>query len=180
MLTFFNIILTLNCFFASLVVFSKNVVYSLMCLNFVVVGSCLILFFLRLEFIVFILLLVYVGAIAVLFLFVILMLRFKEKQQLPQPTAFGIKLFVYLVMLVKINFVVYFFNKQVTLLTANSSYEYIKQNTDLAIFNYTTGVNDTAYFLNIYTQKYSFFIVIGLILVLSLVGAISLSTKAKN
>ena len=77
---FFNLIIIWNCFFASLVILNRNSLYSIVSLIFVIVGSCFMLFSLEIEFLAFILLLIYIGAIAVLFLFIMMMLRLNEEE----------------------------------------------------------------------------------------------------
>ena len=64
-----------NYFFAVMVIFSRNALYSILSLVFLIVtGSCFLLL-LEIEFLSFIILLLYIGAISVLFLFVVMMLR---------------------------------------------------------------------------------------------------------
>jgi len=62
-------------FFAALVIFSTNALYSILSLAFTVLSTCAILFLLEVEFLSFILILLYTGAITVLFLFVVMMVR---------------------------------------------------------------------------------------------------------
>ena len=71
---FYNLISICNCFFATIVIFSRDPLYSIISLVCFIVSSCLILFLLKIEFLTFILLLIYIGAISVLFLFIVMML----------------------------------------------------------------------------------------------------------
>ena len=64
-----------NYFFAVMVIFSRNALYSILSLVFLIVtGSCFLLL-LEIEFLSFIILLLYIGAISALFLFVVMMLQ---------------------------------------------------------------------------------------------------------
>lgn len=58
-----------------MVIFSSNPIYAVISLIFVILGSSCILFLLKVEFLAFILLLIYIGAISVLFLFVVMLLQ---------------------------------------------------------------------------------------------------------
>lgn len=73
--------LSIYCFFFFLfslfIPFSKNPIYSIICLNFCFILSCCLLFFLGIDFIAISFLIIYVGAIAVLFLFIVMMLNLK-------------------------------------------------------------------------------------------------------
>mgnify|MGYP006131181271 CR=1 FL=1 len=87
----FNFILIWNFFFATMVSFCRNSLYSIISLVFLIVGCCFILFYLEVEFLTFILLLIYIGALSVLFLFVVMMLKLdqSEKQSNSKFTTFS-------------------------------------------------------------------------------------------
>jgi len=61
-----------------MIIFCRNSLYSIISFIFLIIGSCFILFSLNVEFLIFILLLIYIGAISVLFLFVVMMLHLDE------------------------------------------------------------------------------------------------------
>lgn len=79
-----------NYFFAVMVIFSSNALYSILSLVFLIVtGSCFLLL-LEIEFLSFIILLLYVGAISVLFLFVVMMLQLgKTNSKMSQISFFS-------------------------------------------------------------------------------------------
>lgn len=180
---FFNLIIIWNCFFASLVILNRNSLYSIVSLIFVIVGSCFMLFSLDIEFLAFILLLIYIGAIAVLFLFIMMMLRLNEEEiKKNKKFILSVKYFIYIIVLFKISYISLYFNKKLTLSLDTFSYEYIKYNDDLNIFYdllFKTE-NDIILFFNIFTQKYFFFLVIGFILLFAMVGSIAICLKQKN
>ena len=83
MLTFLGVLL------AVLITWGANPVYSLLTLitSSLTLGVCLLM--LGLEFIPFLIVLIYVGAVAVLFLFVVMMINFKlDQQQFYLPESF--------------------------------------------------------------------------------------------
>jgi NADH:ubiquinone oxidoreductase subunit 6 (subunit J) len=75
-------------FFATMVIFSTNSLYSIFSLIILIVGAIFILFSLKIEFLSFILLLIYIGALVVLFLFIIMMLDI-HKEELIKLTVFN-------------------------------------------------------------------------------------------
>ena len=80
---FYNFFSSLIFFFATMVIFCQNSLYSILSLVFTIVGSCYILFSLQVEFLTFLLLLIYIGAITVLFLFVVMMLQLHQDSHKP-------------------------------------------------------------------------------------------------
>jgi len=92
--TFFSIFLVVS---ATMVVISKQPVFSLLFLVGSFLAAALILFLLECEFLAFLFIIIYVGAIAVLFLFAIMMLELKLHslnkntiKYLPVALIFGI------------------------------------------------------------------------------------------
>ena len=75
------ILFTLGVLFAMYVIYSNNIVYSLLCLVMVFLLSGIILLSLRIEFLGYMLIIVYVGAIAILFLFVVMTLDITREAQ---------------------------------------------------------------------------------------------------
>jgi NADH-quinone oxidoreductase subunit J len=170
----FNILLTLIFYFATLVIFCNSLVYNILSLVFLIVGSCLILLVLRVEFLAFIFLLVYIGAITVLFVFIVLMLQLNSSElgQI-QKFYFYIYSLLYAMFAVKLNIYLHFFIKKLCILIDFFSYEF-------TMFNEIAGLvisGDSIIFLNIFTQNYFIFLIVGIILLFSMVGSISLCFK---
>lgn len=182
----YNFILIWNFFFAIMVILSRNSLYSIISLIFVILGSCFLLFCLEVEFLTFILLLIYIGAIAILFLFVMMMLELnKEEIKKKSLVVLSTKYLLYFICIFKLLFLVMFFNKKLSIMLNSFSYEFLNYNEDLNIFHNSLFKidNDVILFLNIFTQKYFFFSVIGIILLFAMVGAIALcigSSSKKN
>ena len=65
-------------FCAIMVIYAQNPLWSILSFIATIIGSAFILFFLQIEFLTFILLLVYIGAIAILFLFLVMMLELAQ------------------------------------------------------------------------------------------------------
>jgi NADH-quinone oxidoreductase subunit J len=141
------------------------------------------LFSLEIEFLAFILMLIYVGAISVLFLFIIMMLKL-NKEEIHKDLYFVLssKYYIYILFLSKIILFLFYFNKKLSLSLDSFSYEFLKYNNDLNIFSTKLFQieNDISIFFNVFTQKYFFFIIIGFILLFSMVGSISLCLKKKS
>nr|QFP99048.1 NADH dehydrogenase subunit 6 [Rhizaria sp.] len=173
----FNLLLFWNYFFATMVIFCRNSLYSIISLVFLIVGACFILFSLNIEFLTFILLLIYIGAISVLFLFVVMMLQINtiEKQ-----VSFNFNLsryyLIYFIAILKFCSFLFYFNKKLCLSLSLFSFEYIKHNKDIESFSHflLNNSNDTIIFLSLFSQKFLFFIIIGFTLLFSMVGSIAL------
>jgi NADH-quinone oxidoreductase subunit J len=141
------------------------------------------LFSLEIEFLAFILMLIYIGAISILFLFIIMMLKL-NKEEIHKNLYFALssKYYIYILILLKIILFLFHFNKKLSLSLDNFSYEFLKYNDDLNIFSTKLFQieNDILIFFNIFTQKYLFFLIVGFILLFSMIGSISLCLKKKS
>ena len=100
-----------------------------MSLVFVVIGSCFILFALKVEFLALIFMLIYIGAIAILMLFIILILQLKEYKILYNMNFITNSTnLLYLIFICKVFFYFYYYNKLLSIAISIFSYEYL--NTD--------------------------------------------------
>lgn len=167
-----------------MVIFCRNSLYSIISLVFLIVGSCFILFTLKVEFLTFILLLIYIGAMSVLFLFVVMMLKLDklDKQSLLNTYRLSKDYFVYLIISIKLCCFIFYFNKKLCLSLNLFSLEFIRYNNDMEnchhfVFN---SRNDNIIFLSLFSQKFLFFIIVGFTLLFSMIGSIALClTKNK-
>jgi NADH:ubiquinone oxidoreductase subunit 6 (subunit J) len=175
-------LLTFNCLCGVLVIISKDSLYALICLILTILGSCLSLFFFGFEFLALLILLAYIGAITILFLFLIVMLELgqsynskinnKYNESIPasfctyscyQATVFS-----------------YYFNAKLSGTINNFSLEYLKVNTDFELSYPFIFTEDTDIFASLFTQRYYFIILVGLILLFAMVGSIILCVKTKT
>ena len=167
-----------------MVIFCRNSLYSIISLVFLIVGSCFILFTLKVEFLTFILLLIYIGAMSVLFLFVVMMLKLDklDKPKILNTSRVSKHYFVYLIIIVKVFCFIFYFNKKLCLSLNLYSLEFIKYNNDMENFHHFlfNNRNDNIIFLTLFSQKYLFFIIVGFTLLFSMIGSIALClTKNK-
>lgn len=75
------ILTALSVLFSLYVVYSNNIIYSLLCLVMVFFLSGLLMLALRVEFLGYVVIIVYVGALAILFLFVVMTLDITSEEQ---------------------------------------------------------------------------------------------------
>ena len=164
-------------FFSSIIIFSavmvitvQNPVHSVLFLILSFIASSALLFFLEVEFILFIFIVVYVGAIAVLFLFVVMMLDIKittvNKDLLKY---FPIGSLIGLFFLIEILHTLY---KDIPALPSNflDSYKLINW------INNIDGITNMESLGQIlYTGFFTYFLIVGLILLVAMFGAISLT-----
>jgi len=173
-----NFILIWNCFFATMVIFCRNSLYSIISLAFLIIGCCFILFILKVEFLTFILLLIYIGAISILFLFVVMMLKLNqiEKQSNSNLRTFSKNYLIYIILSLKLCCFIFFFNKKLCFSLSFISFEFSKFNKDIQNSSYFLfdNQNDNIIFLSLFSQKFLFFIIVGFTLLFSMVGSIAL------
>jgi NADH-quinone oxidoreductase subunit J len=175
----FNYILISIFFFATMVIFCRNSLYSILSLIIIIVSSCFILFSLKIEFLSFLLLLIYVGGIAVLFLFMVIMLQLYKDTK--QTTIFFLSQNYLLCIFLCLKFVVfiYFFNKVFCSSLNLISFEYLKYNKDNNLFFNIIWNTDTLIFLNLFTTKAFLFFILGFTLLFSMIGSIAICLNQK-
>ena len=152
-----NFLLTWNFFFATIVILCNNVIYAIVGLVCLIVGSCCILFLLKIEFLSFILLLIYIGAILILFLFIVMMLQINSEELKKTKNFVLLKHnLLYVVLTLKTIFFFYFFNKKICISINLFSYEFIKLNDTINIFKNISlsTTNDAIIFLSLFSQKF--------------------------
>ena len=167
-----------------MIIFCRNSLYSIISLIFLIIGSCFILFSLKIEFLTLILLLIYIGAISVLFLFVVMMLKLNKTEKpgsLPSFSKLSKNYLIYVLLIFKLSCFIYFFNKSLSFSLNFFSFEFLKYNKDInnSSFFLFENQNDSIIFLSLFNQNFLFFIIIGFILLFSMIGSISLCVKNK-
>jgi len=181
---FFYLFATLAIIFAFFVIISKNPIHSILSLILVFFNAASLLILLGAEFLAMLFVIVYVGAVAVLFLFVIMMLNIKAAnlsismyRYLPISLLFGSVFFSEL-------FIMFYFD----LASVNSYKLNSVSNFDFVNQNYLIFWQDSIYFFSnvvvlgqlLYTYFSYPFILSGVILLVSLIGAISLTLHRRN
>jgi NADH:ubiquinone oxidoreductase subunit 6 (subunit J) len=160
-----------------MVIFSTNVLNSILSLVFLIVTGGCILLVLDIEFLSFIIMLLYIGAIAVLFLFVVMMLQLNKNNSKYLKMSFlstdGV---LYLLFGLKIFFFAFYLNKKLSCFISLFSYQFTNFHYDsnYCFVNFLLVGGDSIAFLGLFTQKYYFFILVGIILLFAMVGSIVL------
>jgi NADH-quinone oxidoreductase subunit J len=166
-----------------MVIFCRNSLYSILSLVFIIVSSSFILFSIGVEFLAFILLLIYIGAITVLFLFVVMMLQLhKDSEGTPHLEAYSQNYLIYLILGFKLTGFSFFFNKTFSVSIACVTLEYIKDIRSEEIISNLMEYkgSDTVIFLSLFSVKMFFFIIIGLILLFSMIASIAICLSQKR
>ena len=181
---FFYLFATLAIIFAFFVIISKNPIHSILSLILVFFNAASLLILLGAEFLAMLFVIVYVGAVAVLFLFVIMMLNIKAAnlsismyRYLPISLLFGSVFFSEL-------FIMFYFD----LASVNSYKLNSVSNFDFVNQNYLIFWQNSIYFFSnvivlgqlLYTYFSYPFILSGVILLVSMIGAISLTLHRRN
>ena len=171
---FFYFFSAITVFSAIMVTLSKNTVYSVFFLILVFVTVSILFIMIGAEFLGMIMLIVYVGAVAVLFLFVVMMLNITE-QIAKRSTRKG---FVNNISVGLIVGAIIFLE----LLVVVGGWKYKGTFVPLSNTNFNSDLTNTHALGNIlYTDYVHLFQISGMILLISMIGAITLTfTKREN
>ena len=171
---FFYFFSTIAIFSAVMVTVSKNSVYSVFFLILVFVSVSILFIMIGAEFLGIIMLIVYVGAVAVLFLFVVMMLNVKE-QITKRPSRKG---FINNVSVGLIVGVIIFLE----LLVIIGGWKYKGNFVPLSEINLNLDLSNAHALGNVlYTNYIHLFQISGMILLVSMIGAITLTfSKREN
>ena len=179
---FFNIlfyILCLNIIILSFImIFSKNPIYSIICLIFIFCCYGCILIFFNLDFLGIIYIIIYVGAIAILFLFVIMMLNIKILELKDKILKYIPISFFIIIILLSIFFFIYdnFFFIYEDFYNYNNNIEFYHKSI-INIINSKDNIKNISSLL--YTNYYIYFILSGIILLISMISSIALTLNHK-
>ena len=171
---FFYFFSTIAVFAAIMVVVSRNTVYSVFFLILVFISISILFIMIGAEFLGMIMLIVYVGAVAVLFLFVVMMLNITE-QLTKQSSRKGL---VNNISVGSIIGVIIFLE----LLVVIGGWKYKGTFVPLSTTNLNLDISNTHALGNIlYTDYIHLFQISGMILLIAMIGAITLTfSKREN
>ena len=171
---FFYFFSTIAVFAAIMVTVSRNTVYSVFFLILVFISISILFIMIGAEFLGMIMLIVYVGAVAVLFLFVVMMLNITE-QLTKQSSRKG---FVNNISVGTIIGVIIFLE----LLVVVGGWKYKDTFIPLSAINLNVDISNTHALGNIlYTDYIHLFQISGMILLVAMIGAITLTfSKREN
>ena len=170
---FFYFFSSIAVFAAIMVTISRNTVYSVFFLILVFITISILFIMIGAEFLGMIMLIVYVGAVAVLFLFVVMMLNITE-QLTKQPKRRG---FINNISVGTIVGAIIFLE----LLVVVGGWKYKGNFVPLSETNFNLGISNTHALGNIlYTDYIHLFQISGMILLIAMVGAITLTFKRRE
>ena len=170
---FFYFFSTIAVFSALMVTISKNTVYSVFFLILVFVSTSVLFIMIGAEFLGMIMLIVYVGAVAVLFLFVVMMLNVTEQQK-QRYTRKGIVNTISVGSLV--GAIIF-----LELLVVIGGWKYKGTFTSLSSINLNQDLSNTHLLGSVlYTDYIHLFQISGMILLVAMVGAITLTFNKRE
>ena len=170
---FFYFFSTIAVFSSLMVVTSRNTVYSVFFLILVFVTTSILFIMIGAEFLGMIMLIVYVGAVAVLFLFVVMMLNItdqitKKISRKGLINNISVGTIVGLIILLEI-------------LIAIGGWKYQGNFIDLSDLNLSNNLTNTNAIGNVlYTNYIHLFQISGVILLVAMIGAITLTFKKRE
>ena len=170
---FFYFFSTIAVFSAVMVTISRNTVYSVFFLILVFVSVSILFIMIGAEFLGIIMLIVYVGAVAVLFLFVVMMLNVKEQiTKRPSRKGFINNVSVGLV----VGTIIF-----LELLVVIGGWKYKGNFVPLSEINFNLDLSNAHALGNVlYTNYIHLFQIAGMILLVSMIGAITLTFSRKE
>jgi len=170
---FFYFFSTIAVFAAIMVIVSRNTVYSVFFLILVFISISILFIMIGAEFLGMIMLIVYVGAVSVLFLFVVMMLNITE-QIIKQSSRKG---FINNISVGSIVGVIIFLE----LLVVVGGWKYKGTFVSLSTINFNMDISNTHALGNIlYTDYIHLFQISGMILLVAMIGAITLTFSKKD
>jgi len=170
---FFYFFSTITVFSAIMVIISRNTVYSVFFLILVFVTVSVLFIMIGAEFLGMIMLIVYVGAVAVLFLFVVMMLNVNEKKTKQSVK----KSFVNSISIGSFVGIIIFLE----LIVAVGGWKYKETFTSLSLINPNLGISNAHAIGNVlYTDYIHLFQISGIILLVAMIGAISLTFNKRE
>ena len=170
---FFYFFSTIAVFSAIMVTISRNTVYSVFFLILVFVSVSILFIMIGAEFLGMIMLIVYVGAVAVLFLFVVMMLNVSEKTE-ERTTRKGL---INNISVGSVVGVIIFLE----LLVVVGGWKYKDNFVPLFSTNLNSNLSNTHALGEIlYTDYIHIFQIAGMILLVSMIGAITLTFKKRE
>ena len=170
---FFYFFSFITVFAATMVIVSRNTVYSVFFLILVFVSTSILFIMIGAEFLGMIMLIVYVGAVAVLFLFVVMMLNVTEKKE----KNFIRKGFVNNISVGSIVGIIIFLE----LLVVVGGWKYKESFVLLSDSNINFNLSNTRALGNIlYTDYIHLFQISGMILLFAMIGAITLTFNKRE
>ena len=170
---FFYFFSTIAVFSALMVTISKNTVYSVFFLILVFVSTSVLFIMIGAEFLGMIMLIVYVGAVAVLFLFVVMMLNVTEQQK-QRYTRKGIVNTISVGS--SVGAIIF-----LELLVVIGGWKYKGTFTSLSSINLNQDLSNTHLLGSVlYTDYIHLFQVSGMILLVAMVGAITLTFNKRE
>ncbi len=170
---FFYFFSAITVFSAIMVTVSRNTVYSVFFLILVFVSVSILFIMIGAEFLGMIMLIVYVGAVAVLFLFVVMMLNVTEQANKPK----GRKGLINNISVGSIVAAIIFLE----LLVVIGGWKYKGDFIPLSKTNFYSEVSNTHAIGNIlYTDYIHLFQVAGMILLVAMIGAITLTFQKRE
>ena len=170
---FFYFFSTITVFSAIMVTLSKNTVYSVFFLILVFVSVSILFIMIGAEFLGMIMLIVYVGAVAVLFLFVVMMLNISEQlARKPQRKGFINNISVGSV----VGLIIF-----LELLVVVGGWKYKDTFVPLSNLDLNFNLSNTHALGNIlYTDYIHLFQIAGMILLIAMIGAITLTFSKRE
>jgi NADH-quinone oxidoreductase subunit J len=170
---FFYFFSTIAVFASTMVIVSRNAVYSVFFLILVFVTISFLFIMIGAEFLGMILLIVYVGAVAVLFLFVVMMLNITEQIK-KQSTRKG---FINNISVGSLAGLIIFFE----LLVVIGGWKYKGSFSPISSQNINFNISNTHALGNVlYTEYIHLFQISGIILLVAMIGAITLTFSKRD
>lgn len=158
--------------------FSLNTLISIFCFIMVLFNICLLLFQLNIEYLTYLVLLLYLGGILIFFLFTALMLN-QEYISTKVVILYSLENSFLILLFLKLFFYLSTLNYQLCFFKIYFSLEYVPVYISNTYFlkDLLGNHGDALTFLSLYSEKALIFIIFGLILLFTMMGVILITKK---
>lgn len=175
-----KILIWLSIYFIFYILFSLNTLISIFCFIIIILLTCLLLLQLHLEYLTFLILLLYLGGILIFFLFTALMLN-NEYDYKNQNHSLSFENTFIFVFFFKIFFWISLLNNKIIYFKSIYPKYYLNSyiSDSFSTSNLLSNQNDVLSLIILYSEKYIFLIVLGMILLYTMIGVIVI-TKNKH
>lgn len=177
-----KLILWLSIYFIFFILFSINTLVSIFCFIIIIILVALLMLSLHIEYVTYLILLLYLGGILIFFLFTILMLNNEYTQLTTTLSYYSLENMILLLFSCKAFFFISYFNSKICFFLENwNSTEYSPM---LVVNNYfikeiLKNQGDVISFFSLYTEQFVLIIILAMILLFTMMGVIVI-TKTKH
>ena len=176
-----KITLWLSIYFIFFILFSMNTLISVFCFILIIILIAFLLLQLHIEYVTFLILLLYLGGILIFFLFTVLMLNNENTVLIKTSGYYSCENLLLLLLSCKTFFFISYFNSRICFFLQNwnnTEYSPFLIINNYFLKNFLKNQGDIISFVSLYTEQFLLLLILGMILLFTMMGVIII-TKTK-